>query len=187
MLGVVEKVLAKLARRIVWVRGGRGHACDAAKDGGGFEGRGDVVTLAVDLDHKDGDFEGGVDFGVSHEITPDDAVFDVHLWRFVDGRGFVVLVTPFTVDQGGSRGEAAPLSGVALRGRRWSDDVRVAARDIGRAWASRPVSRVSHHGLALLDVLAQVEGQLAQGDALVTGSNPTGRELLQNLEFDKAF
>lgn len=99
LVGVVEEVLAEFTSRVVRVMGGgRGHACDAAEDRGGFQRRGDVVPFAVDLDHEDRDFEGGVDLGVGHKIPPDDAVFDVRLWRFVDGWCFGIVVI------GGCRG-----------------------------------------------------------------------------------
>lgn len=196
LVGVVEEVLAELARGVVGVGGGRGHACNAAEDGGGVEGRGDIVALAVELDHEDGDFEGRVDLGVGHEVSSDDAVFDVGLWGLVDGGGFIavvvvviataaVVVAAFAGGQGGRGRKAAPLAAVALRGGRGR---AIVGRNGGSvSGASRPVPRVSYHSLALLDVLAQVEGQLAQGDALLPGPDPRGREFLQDLELDDAF
>lgn len=74
-----------------------------------------------------------------------------------------------------------------MRGRRRSDVIAAGRRKVGSTWDSGPVSCVSHYRLTLLDVLAQVERQLAQGDALVTRPDPGGGKLLQDFELDQAF
>lgn len=133
------------------------HAGYPPKHGRSTQRGGDVVPVAVRLDHEDADLERAVDLAVLHEVAPGDAVQDLMLVAGQLGRR-----------RRADADAVAPLPDMVMA----RAAAVVEADGAGRAAVS------SGEGLALLDVLAQVQSDDAEGDLLGEG------KLLEDLELD---
>lgn len=170
----------------VRVRGFEGfvgnEAGDTAEDGRGFEWWGYEVSLAVDLDHKDADLEGGVDLRLLHQVPSDDAVLNV-----VHGAVFF----EFGGGVGGTRagvgcftdGEAAHGTAFAVMAGLFGEEGGGPAHSVvWGCWGSA----IAEDGLAFFDVLAEIDADDAECDLLFPdiGGTVAGVEFLEDFKLD---
>lgn len=126
---------------------------DATKCRSGAERGCDIVPIPIHLDHEDADLESAVDFALLQEVPPDDAIHHA-------GGGLDVNAL------------TGPAHGV---GRADADTAAPAPRDGGRGGWQR---LLAEEGLALLDVLVEVEADDTEGGLVVA------REGLEDLELN---